>query len=94
MSSMWLSCDSEATLSEAYNKVYNEKSRHISLRHEYVKQLITDGVINIVYVRTNKNLADPLTKGLLRDLVKETSNGMRLKPFFERVTDDGNPTIE
>ena len=81
MSSISLYCDSEATLSRAYNKVYNGKSRHISLRHEYVKQLITDGVISIVYVRSNKNLVDPLTKGLARDLVKDTSSGMGLKPF-------------
>ncbi|KAH9736084.1 hypothetical protein KPL71_017967 [Citrus sinensis] len=93
MPSISLYCDSEATLSRAYNKVYNGKSRHISLRHEYVKQLIADGVINIVYVRTNKNLADPLTKGLSRDLVKDTSFGMRLKPLHNKVTNDSNPTM-
>ena len=93
MTSTSLYCDSEATLSRAYNKIYNGKSRHISLRHEYVKQLITDGVINIVYVRSNKNLADPLTKGLSRDLVKDTSSGMGLKPLFEKITCDGNPTL-
>ncbi|KAH9767601.1 hypothetical protein KPL71_011332 [Citrus sinensis] len=93
MPSISLYCDSEATLSRAYNKVYNGKSKHISLRHEYVKQLIADDVINIVYVMTNKNLADPLTKGLTRDLVKDTSFGMRLKPLNNKVTNDGNPTM-
>ena len=93
MPSISLYCDSEATLSRAYNKMYNGKSRHISLRHEYVKQLIADGVINIVYVRTNKNLADPLTKGLTRDLVKDTSFGMGLKPLNNKVTNDDNPTM-
>ena len=93
MPSISLYCDSDIILFRAYNKVYNGKSRHISLRHEYVKQLITDGVINIVYVRTNKNLPNPLTKGLLRDLIKNTSFGMRLKPYFDKVTNDGNPTI-
>ncbi|KAH9717746.1 hypothetical protein KPL71_021946 [Citrus sinensis] len=93
MPSISLYCDSEATLSRAYNKVYNGKSRHISLRHEYVKQLIADGVINIVYVRTNKNLTDPLTKALSRDLVKDTSFGMGLKPLHNKVTNDGNPTM-
>ena len=58
-----------------------------------MKQLITDGVINVFYVRTNKNLADPLTKGLSRDLVKETSSGMGLKPFFEKFIGDGNLTM-
>ena len=75
--------DSEATLSRAYNQIYNGKSRHISLRHEYVRQLISDDVISIVYVKTNKNLAYPLTKGLRRDLVKGTSGGMGLKTSFE-----------
>lgn len=83
MPSISLYCDSEATLSRAYNKVYNGKSRHISLRHEYVKQLITDGVINIVYVKSSNNLADPLTKALSRALVVSTSSGMGLKPFTE-----------
>lgn len=81
MPSISLYCDNEATLSRTYNKIYNGKSRHISLRHEYVRQLITDGVINIIYVRSNSNLADPLTKGLSRDLVRSTSSGMGLKPF-------------
>jgi hypothetical protein len=66
-----LHCDSDATMSRAYSKVYNGKSRHISLRHEYVKQLIIDGIITIVYVQSSKNLADPFTKGLSRDLVKK-----------------------
>ena len=39
MPSIFLYYDSKATLSRAYNKVYNRKY----LRHEYVKQLITDG---------------------------------------------------
>lgn len=54
MPPIFLYCDSEATLSRAYNMVYNGKSRHIYLRHIYVKQLITDGVLNVVYIKTNK----------------------------------------
>ena len=76
-----LYCDSESTMSKAHSKVYNGKSRHISLRHEYVRQLIVDGIITIVFIRSSKNLADPFTKGLSRDLVKSTSSGMGLKPF-------------
>jgi hypothetical protein len=76
-------CDSQATMSKAYSKIYNEKSIHISLRHEYVKQLIEDDVISIVYVKSSSNLADPFTKGLSRDLVKVTSIGIRLKPFLK-----------
>ena len=73
-------CDSEATLSKAYSQIYNGKSRHIGLRHSYVRQLLTDCVITIDFVRSSQNLANPFTKGLTRDLVSKTSKGMRLKP--------------
>ena len=53
--------------------MYNGKSRHIGLRHSYVKDLITNGVITIDFVRLNQNLANPVTKGLIRDLVNKIS---------------------
>uniref|UniRef100_A0A2N9EQJ0 CCHC-type domain-containing protein n=1 Tax=Fagus sylvatica TaxID=28930 RepID=A0A2N9EQJ0_FAGSY len=68
MSAISIYCDSQATMSKAYSKIYNGKSRHISLRHEYVRQLIEDGVISIVYVKSSGNLADPFTKGLSQDM--------------------------
>lgn len=80
MPSVSLHCDSQSALSRAYSQVYNGKSRHIGLRHSYVRNLITDGVITIDYVKSGQNLADPLTKGLARDLVWKTSQGMGLKP--------------
>ena len=81
MPAISLRCDSQATMSRALNKVYNGKSRHISLRHEYVRQLISDGIITITYVKSCNNLADPFTKGVLRDLVRSTSASLGLKPF-------------
>lgn len=72
-------CDSQSTLSRAYSHVYNGKSRHIGLRHSFVRQLISDGIITINYVRSASNLADPLTKGLARDMVHKTSRAMGLK---------------
>jgi len=76
-------CDNQATLTRAYNHVYNGKSRHIGLRHSCVRELITNGVITIDYVKSSQNLADPFTKGLPRDLVNKTSRGMGLKPMTE-----------
>jgi hypothetical protein len=81
MSAISIYCDSQATMSKAYSKIYNRKSRHISLRHEYIRQLIEDDVISIVYVKSSGNLADLFTKSLSRDMVRVTSIGMGLKPF-------------
>ena len=76
-----LHCDSEANISKALNKVYNGKSRHISLRNTYIRQVLNDGVVTVVFVRTYNNLADPLTNALTKDLVNSTMSGMGLKPF-------------
>ena len=62
--------------------MYNGKSRHIGLKHDYIRQLIESGIISIVYIKSNNNLADPLTKAMSRDMVGIISIGMRLKPFF------------
>ena len=70
MSSISILCDNQATLARAYSDIYNGKSRHISLRHDYVRKLIKDGVISLTFVKSNENLADPFTKPLTRDLVK------------------------
>ena len=74
--------DSEATMVNAYNKMYNGKYRHISLRHGYIRQLIGNGIIPVVFVRSSKNLADHFAKALYWDLIRVTSIGMRLNPFL------------
>ena len=75
-------CNIEATLGKAYSKIYNGKSRHIGLIHDYIRQLIEAITISIVYVKLNNNLANPLTKVVSQDMVGVTSIGMALNPFF------------
>ena len=79
--SISLHCDSQAAITCARNKIYNGKKRHVCLRHNIVRQLISNGVIAMEFVWSEKNLADPLTKGLTRQLVYDTSRGMGLKPI-------------
>ena len=71
-------CDCQAAISTAKNKSFNGKNRHIRLRHNVVKQLLKDEVISIDYVKSEMNLANPLTKPLGRKMILETSRGMRL----------------
>ena len=89
--SMSLHCDCQAVIARARNKAYNGKSRHIRLRHNIVKQLLKDGIISVDFVRSEINLADPLTKPLARKLVANTSRGMGLMPITE-VNNSGNRT--
>nr|GEW48996.1 zinc finger, CCHC-type [Tanacetum cinerariifolium] len=64
-------CDSIATLVKAYSQMYNGKSRHLGVRRSMIRELITNGVVSIEFVRPQQNLADYLTNGLARDLRAE-----------------------
>ncbi|GJW08427.1 hypothetical protein Tco_1570850 [Tanacetum coccineum] len=72
-------CDSASTLAKAYRQMYNRKSKHLGVRHSMFHELITNGVLSIEFVRSQPKLADRLTKGLARDLVIKSAEGMRLK---------------
>nr|GEX31776.1 zinc finger, CCHC-type [Tanacetum cinerariifolium] len=79
ISTISIKCDSAATLAKAYSQVYNGKSRHLGVRHNMIRELIMNGVISMEFVKTQLNLADHLTKGLARDLVRKAAIGMCLK---------------
>ncbi|GJU01891.1 hypothetical protein Tco_1112229 [Tanacetum coccineum] len=68
--------DSVATLAKAYSQMYNGKSRHLGVRHSMIRELITNRVVSLEFVRSQQNLADHLTKGLARDLVIKSAEGM------------------
>ncbi|XP_070025288.1 secreted RxLR effector protein 161-like [Nicotiana sylvestris] len=74
MANVLLPCDSEATMSKAFSKIYNGKSRHIALRHEYIRQLISDVIITVVYIKSKDNIVDVFTKGLARDMIISTTS--------------------
>ncbi|CAM8957966.1 unnamed protein product [Rhodiola kirilowii] len=79
ISPILIHCDSAAALAKVYSHVYNGKSRHLGVRHSAVRELITHGVISVDFVKSQRNLADHLTKGLVRELITKSVKGMGLK---------------
>ncbi|PHU11505.1 1-phosphatidylinositol-3-phosphate 5-kinase FAB1B [Capsicum chinense] len=72
-------CDSHAAIGRARSMMYNGKSRHISRRHNTVRELLSSGIITVDYVKTKDNMSDPLTKGLSRGSGKDIQgNGSSL----------------
>nr|GEV75589.1 zinc finger, CCHC-type [Tanacetum cinerariifolium] len=74
-----IGCLIAATLAKAYSQMYNGKSRHLGVRHSMIRELITNGMVSIEFVRSQQNLDDHLTKGLARDLFIKSAEGMGLK---------------
>ncbi|GJX73513.1 retrovirus-related pol polyprotein from transposon TNT 1-94 [Tanacetum coccineum] len=76
-------CDSQSAIGRAHSIMYNGKSRYIRCRHNSIQQLLSTRVISVDYVKSKDNIADPLTKGLSRELVSKLSKGMGLNPLKE-----------
>ncbi|GKF27890.1 hypothetical protein Tco_0094232 [Tanacetum coccineum] len=76
MAPISIRCDSAATLAKAYSQMYNGKSRHLSVRHSMIRELITNGVGSVhtgiwgwrygVYTQMSLNtLTQIVVKGIL-----------------------------
>lgn len=61
-----ISCDNRGAQLLAENAVYHSRSKHIDLRHHFVRDVLKDGLIELKYLRTEDMPADILTKGLPR----------------------------
>jgi intein-encoded DNA endonuclease-like protein len=51
----------------ANNKTTNERTKHVDIRHHFVREFIEDGIIKIVFVRSKENESDIFTKNLTGD---------------------------
>jgi hypothetical protein len=48
----------------ANNKTTNERTKHVDIRHHFVREYIEDGIIKIVFVKSKDNDSDIFTKNL------------------------------
>jgi hypothetical protein len=59
--------DNLATIDVLSNPVNNGRTKHIAVRHFWVRELVSDGIIKMRHIDTDKNIADYLTKPLTGD---------------------------
>lgn len=59
-----LRVDNDAAIKISHNPELHRRTKHIALRHFYVRELVTEGEIRVEYVPSEFQLADLLTKAL------------------------------
>ena len=75
-------CDNQTVLTKVKSTKDNMKSRrHVKRRLKSVRKLRNSGVIVVDYVHTSKNLVDPFTKGLSRNMIENASREMGMRPM-------------
>ena len=60
---MKLDCDNKITISVAHNPIYHDRTKHVEVDKDFVKQRVEVRVIYMTYVLTKQQVADVLTKG-------------------------------
>ena len=54
----------------ASNATTSQRTRHIDVRYHFVRDYVEDGVVQIVFVRSEDNDADMFTKNVSKDVYK------------------------
>jgi hypothetical protein len=70
--------DSKSALALAKNPIFYERSKHIQVRHHFIRGCLEEGSIKAGYINTKDQLADLLNKplGRIRFLELYSKNGM------------------
>ena len=76
-----MNCDNQIVIVKINSSKDNMKSsRHVKRRLKSARKLRNSGVFMLDYIQTSKNLADPFTKGLSRNVIDNASMEMGLRP--------------
>ena len=57
-------CDKESAIKIGHNPVQRSRTKHIEVRHDFIRDHVAKGDINLKHVRTDKQFADIFTKPL------------------------------
>ncbi|GJV38828.1 retrovirus-related pol polyprotein from transposon TNT 1-94 [Tanacetum coccineum] len=62
-----LYCDNQSAIALCCNNVQHSRSKHIDIRHYFIKEQVENRVVEVYFVETKYQLADIFTKALQRE---------------------------
>jgi hypothetical protein len=66
MEATMILCDNQSCIKITENPVFHDKTKHIEIRYNYIRDMVDKGAVKLQYVGTNEQVADVLTKPLFR----------------------------
>ena len=70
--------DSTSALAYAKDPKYHGKSKHIDIRHHYIRDMVAQGEVVLRHISSGSMVADPLTKPIARDVFVSHFSSMGL----------------
>jgi len=71
--------DSNSAIELAKNPIYHARTKHIDIQYHYIRECIQKGVSKLIWVPTQGQLADGLTKAISNDKWAQFIAGIGLK---------------
>ncbi|KAG6521833.1 hypothetical protein ZIOFF_018966 [Zingiber officinale] len=71
-------CDNNSTIAMTKNPVFHARTKHIELRHHFIRDLVSDKKIQLKFINTNKQLADGFTKAVSSGKIEQLRNHVRI----------------
>ena len=71
--------DSESVRSLIKNLVYHERTKHIDIQYHFVRESVVEGRTDLLFIRSEQQLADGLTKAISNETWSLLTNGLGLQ---------------
>jgi hypothetical protein len=72
--------DNQSAIALAKNPVHHARTKHIDIRHHYIREKLESGDIRLEYIHTSDMVADALTKPLPRPAFEKHVRDMNMRP--------------
>ena len=56
--------DNQSCIQLSENPVFNDRSKHIEIRYHFIRDYVHRGVVELLYISIDEQVADILTKSL------------------------------
>lgn len=74
--------DNQSAIKLVKNPEFHKRTKHIDIRHHFIRERVTDGDIEVIYVPTEGQLADIFTKALPRDRLAKLRANLGMSESF------------
>ncbi|GJZ14222.1 hypothetical protein Tco_0549452 [Tanacetum coccineum] len=74
-----LYCDNKSAIALCCNNVQHSRSKHIDIRHHFIREQVKNGMVELYFVTMDYQLADIFTKAFPRERLKFLLSRLRMK---------------
>ena len=76
-------CDNKSAIDMAKNPVNNNRTRHIALKHHFIRDAVEDGEIKLVFCPSEDQVADIFTKALPKQRFQQLREALGIRQYVK-----------